>query len=52
MHSGTKPAVLKPCNVPSWLDRRGSAARVEDAALKPSGAGWRGPSGTVPGDMQ
>lgn len=52
MRSGRRPAVLKPCNVPGWLDLRGSAAQAEDAALKPSGAGWRGPSGTVPGDMQ
>lgn len=46
------PAVLQLCNVPGWLDLRGSAAQAEDAALKPSGAGWRGPYGTVPEDMQ
>lgn len=28
----------------------GSAAQAEAAALQPSGAGWRGPYGTVPGD--
>lgn len=50
--SGRRPAVPVPCNVPGWLDLRDSAAQAEDAAWKPSGAGWRGPYGTVPGDMQ
>lgn len=52
VRSGRTPAVLKPCTVQGWLDLRGSAGQAEDAALKPSGAGWTGPYGIVPGDMQ
>lgn len=52
VRSGRRPAVLMPCTVQGWLDLRGSAAQAEDAGLKPSGAGWTGPYGIVPGGMQ
>lgn len=48
--SDRTPAVSGPCGAPDWPVLRGSAVQAE-AALRPSGAGWREPYGTGPAQM-
>ena len=50
VRSGRTPAESEPCGAPDCPALKGSAALAEAAALRPSGADWRGLYGTVPGD--